>query len=195
VTLLIVSPSLETPGVIDGDRNLLLGPKVALGGLDRGVPAQEFDLLKIAAGLPAKLGASPAQVMGSEVPDPNLLCTPLDDRPDRPVAERQLAQLSRLRDRPEQRASGDAGCMSPMEEKTRNGILCTLSGHGWIVRTGSKGTELIWTQRRGRFPVVVSGQIDVLPAEGRQVGKVSGLRMVSLLAQVIDRTLQVNGVP
>src|ERR1035437_1554243 len=82
-----------------------------------------------------------------------------------------------------------------VEEKTRNGILCTLSGHGWIVGTGSKGTELILPQRRGRFPVVVSSQIDVLPAEGRQVGKVSGLRMVSLLAQVIDRALQVNGVP
>lgn len=43
--------------------------------------------------------------------------------------------------------------------------------------------------------MVVSSQIDVLPAERRQVGEVSGFRLVSLLAQVIDHALQVNSVP
>jgi hypothetical protein len=37
------------------------------------VPKQEFDLLQIAAILPAKFRASPAEVMSAEVLDPDLL--------------------------------------------------------------------------------------------------------------------------
>jgi hypothetical protein len=37
------------------------------------VPQQKLDLLEIAAILPAQLRASPAQVVGAEVLDPDLL--------------------------------------------------------------------------------------------------------------------------
>jgi hypothetical protein len=40
----------QTPGVINGNGNLLLRPRVTLGRLDRGVAGQELDLLEIAAG-------------------------------------------------------------------------------------------------------------------------------------------------
>ena len=51
--------------------------------------------------------------MGAEVLNPDLFRAALDDRPDRPVAQGQLAQLSGLRDRPKQRPIGDAGGLSP----------------------------------------------------------------------------------
>ena len=43
--------------------------------------------------------------------------------------------------------------------------------------------------------MVVSGQIDVFPAERRQMRKVNRCRMAPLLAYVIDGALQVHGVP
>ncbi len=43
--------------------------------------------------------------------------------------------------------------------------------------------------------MVVSGQIDVFPAERRQMRKVNRCRRVPLLAYVIDGALQVHGVP
>jgi hypothetical protein len=63
----------------------------------------------------------------------------------------------------------------------------------WLDRANGfegDGTDLDPTS--GKFPEVVSSQFDVLPAEGRQVGKVNGIRMVSLVAQVIDRALQLK---
>jgi hypothetical protein len=41
--------------------------------LDRGVPQQELDLLQIPAVLPAEFGTGPAQIVGAEVLDPDLL--------------------------------------------------------------------------------------------------------------------------
>src|SRR3984957_16371789 len=64
---------LESKVVVDRDLDILIGAQIALGGLDRRVPQQEFDLLEIAAVLPAELGAGAAQVVGSEVLDPDLL--------------------------------------------------------------------------------------------------------------------------
>jgi hypothetical protein len=37
------------------------------------MPKQEFDLLEIAAALPAQLGASATEIVGTETLDPNLL--------------------------------------------------------------------------------------------------------------------------
>lgn len=42
-------------------------------------------------------------------------------------------------------------------------------------------------------PRVIADEIDVLPAEWRQVGQITGSRMAPLIAQVIDGTLQVDG--
>ena len=59
--------------IVHCDLNVLLRPQVTLSGLDRGVPEQELDLLEIAAVLAAELRASPTEVVGAEVLDPDLL--------------------------------------------------------------------------------------------------------------------------
>jgi hypothetical protein len=59
--------------VVHSDHNLLLGAKIALCGLNRRMPEQELDLLEIASGLAAELGAAPAQIMDPESLDANLL--------------------------------------------------------------------------------------------------------------------------
>ncbi len=64
---------LQSQVVVHRDLDILLGAQIAFGGLDRGVPEQEFDLLQIPAVLPAELGAGAAQVVGAEVLDPDLL--------------------------------------------------------------------------------------------------------------------------
>jgi hypothetical protein len=64
--------SLQSQVVVYRDLDILLGAQVAFGGLDRGVPQQELDLLQIPAVLPAQLGAGAAQVVGAEVLDPDL---------------------------------------------------------------------------------------------------------------------------
>jgi hypothetical protein len=57
--------TLQTPGVIDGHSNLLLGPQVALGGLNRRMPEQKLDLLEVSTGLAAQLmGWSACAVKG-----------------------------------------------------------------------------------------------------------------------------------
>ena len=50
------------------------------------------------------------------------------------------------------------------EEKTRNGNLRTLSRHGELAEARAKRPELIWP-KRVVGPVIVAGEIDVLPAE------------------------------
>ena len=103
----------QTPSIVHGDSNLLLGAKVTLGRLDRRVSEQELDLFQIPTRFAAQFCASPAQVMGAEVLNPDLLGATFDDRPDRPVAQGQLAQLAGLRDRSQQRPVGDTGTLSP----------------------------------------------------------------------------------
>jgi len=73
--------------VIHSHDDLLLGAQVAFGRLDGGVPQQKLDLFEVAARLPTELRAGPAQVMGAEALDPDLLRRLLNDRPDRPVAQ------------------------------------------------------------------------------------------------------------
>jgi hypothetical protein len=51
---------LEAQTIIDRYRQFLLGPKIPLRGLDRGVTEQELDLLEIAAVLAAERGAGEA---------------------------------------------------------------------------------------------------------------------------------------
>jgi hypothetical protein len=49
------------------------GPEIAFGCLDRRVAEQEFDLLQIPAVLSAQLGTRPAEIVGAEVLNPDLL--------------------------------------------------------------------------------------------------------------------------
>jgi hypothetical protein len=65
--------SLQSQVIVDRDLDILFGAQIAFGGLDRGVPQQELDLLQIAAILPAELGAGAAQIVGAEALDPDLL--------------------------------------------------------------------------------------------------------------------------
>ena len=51
---------LQPKHVIDGDRQVLFRPQVALGGLDGGVAEQKLNLLEVPAGCAAELGAGPA---------------------------------------------------------------------------------------------------------------------------------------
>ena len=59
--------------VVHGDLDLLVRPQIPLGGLNRGVTEQKFDLLEIAAALAAELGTGSAQVVSTEVLDSDLL--------------------------------------------------------------------------------------------------------------------------
>src|ERR1700693_443137 len=49
--------------VIWGMNQILLGSEIALSGLYRRVPEEQLDLLKLAAGRPAELGACTAQIV------------------------------------------------------------------------------------------------------------------------------------
>jgi hypothetical protein len=57
----VSNPAQEPPSplqpqvVVYGDLDILLGPEITFGGLDRGVAEQEFDLLQIPAILAAEL--------------------------------------------------------------------------------------------------------------------------------------------
>jgi hypothetical protein len=64
--------SLQSQVVVHRDLNILLRAQIAFRGLDGGVAEQEFDLLEIAAILPAQLGAGATEVVGAEVLDPDL---------------------------------------------------------------------------------------------------------------------------
>ena len=92
----------------DRDGDLLFGAKISFRRLDRGVSQQKLNLLEIASGLPAELRASPAEIMGPEPLNADLLCGLLDNRPDRPVAQTSL-HLAALGDRTEQGALFDLG--------------------------------------------------------------------------------------
>lgn len=63
----------ETKIVVHCNLDILLRPQIAFGGLDRRMAEQEFDLLQIAAILPAELCAGSAEVMSTEVLDADLL--------------------------------------------------------------------------------------------------------------------------
>jgi len=60
---------------------------------------------------------------------------------------------------------------------------------------GGERPKLIWTESGRCVPVVISGEIDVLPAEWRQMSQITGCRMVPLITQVIDGALQVGRIP
>jgi hypothetical protein len=68
------------------------------------MPKQKLDLFQITTVFATELRAGPAQVVGAEVLDPNLLCRLLDDRPDRSVAQLIADQLPALGKRPQQAA-------------------------------------------------------------------------------------------
>jgi hypothetical protein len=54
--------------------------------LNRAVSQQKLDQFQIAAVFATELRTGPAQAVGAELLDPNLLCRLLDDRPNRPTA-------------------------------------------------------------------------------------------------------------
>ena len=58
------------------------------------------------------------------------------------------------------------------EEKTRNGKLRTLSRHGELAGARAKRPELV-RSKRIVGPVIVAGEIDVLPAEWREMHRES----------------------
>ena len=58
--------------VVHRDLDILFRAKIALCRLDGGVPQEELDLLEIPAVLAAELGAGAAEVVGTEVFDPDL---------------------------------------------------------------------------------------------------------------------------
>ena len=55
--------------------------------------------------------------------------------------------------------------------------------------SGSERPELIWAEGRRCFPVVIAGQINVFPSEWRQMGQITGCRILPVIAQVIDGAL------
>ena len=81
------------------------------------------------------------------------------------------------------------------EEKTRNGILSTLSRSSEVMSPDAERPKLFWTESGRCFPVIIAGKIDVLPAEWGQMGQITRCRMLPLIAQVIDGALQVGRIP
>ena len=61
--------------------------------------------------------------------------------------------------------------------------------------SGAHWPELVRPERRRGFPMVIAGQVDMLPAERRQMGEITGLRVMPLLSKVIDRPLKVGRIP
>src|SRR5215471_4972328 len=116
-----------------------------------------------------------------------------------PFRRPQAAELARRLHQPRRHIQVIAGARQVgkttlVEEKTRNGNLRTLSRHGKLAGARAKRPELIWP--KGVVgPVIVAGEIDVLPAEWREMRQVVGLRRHALAPQVIDRALQVHGIP
>jgi hypothetical protein len=109
ITPIFDVPALKPQIIIHRDSYLLIGAQIPLGGLDRRVPEQEFDLFEVAAALPTEFGASTAQVVGAEVLDPDLLRCLFNYRPDRPVAQRVAIDLPPFGNRAQQPAVFDAG--------------------------------------------------------------------------------------
>ena len=64
---------LESKVVVHRDLYILIGTQIPLGGLDRRVPQQEFDLLQIPAALPTQFRAGAAEVVGAEMFEADLL--------------------------------------------------------------------------------------------------------------------------
>ncbi len=61
--------------------------------------------------------------------------------------------------------------------------------------TGPKRPKLVWPEGRRRILLVDVRQVDMLPAQRRQMGKISGRGMVPLFSKVIDSPLQIGRVP
>ena len=59
--------------IVHRNLDILFGAQIPLGGLDRRMPEQELDLLEVAPVLAAQFRASPAEVVGAEVLNPDLL--------------------------------------------------------------------------------------------------------------------------
>jgi len=59
--LLLLNPNPNA--VIDSMNQVLLRSEIAFGGLDRGMPEQQLNLLQFPARFPAQLRAGPSQVM------------------------------------------------------------------------------------------------------------------------------------
>jgi len=80
-------PALKPQIVVDGDGYLLLGAKVAFGGLDGGVAEQELDLFEVSAVFAAEFRAGAAQIVGAETLDSDGFRRLLDHAPHRPIAQ------------------------------------------------------------------------------------------------------------
>ena len=60
------------------------------------------------------------------------------------------------------------------------------SRRGEFMYPGPKRPKLVSPEGQRRIPLVIARQVDVFPAQRRQMGEISGGRMVPLLSQVID---------
>ena len=65
----------------------------------------------------------------------------------------------------------------------------------YIDRVHTQRPKPIRTHRLLGLPVVVAGQIDLLPAQWREVSEVSLPGFNPVLAEVIHGALQVDGIP
>jgi len=92
---------------------ILPGAQVPFGRLDRGMPEQHLDLLKLATGGPAQLGARPATIMRGDAGDTSIGGIPLEHLPDDFLGHGVTLNLVATVHRSEYSAVRQTGCGGP----------------------------------------------------------------------------------
>ena len=96
---------------------ILFGPEVPLGRLNRCVPQKHLDLLKLAAGRPTKLRAGSPQIVWRDAGDTHFGRVLPEHLPDDLLAQTFAGKGARAVHGPEHVASGNAGRRSPCVDR------------------------------------------------------------------------------
>ncbi len=100
--------------VIDGLDQVLPGPKIALGRLNRSVAEQKLDLFQVAARHPAQLSAGPPQIVRCQTRMAEPGAVGADHVPDGVLAEAPVEHSSRLVQGPEHGTLGNTRGFPPL---------------------------------------------------------------------------------
>ena len=122
----------EVKEIIHRMSEILFAPEITFRGLNRCMPQQELNLLKLTTAVVAQLRAGPSQVVRCNVLQACFLAAGSDHVPDNVLREAAAPHLSPSRDRSEDFALRDIGCAYPLVE---SGFDPVRNGHGANVAT------------------------------------------------------------